>query len=170
MFQCGLLFSLLFPLSPLFFSVPCDANIHRIFTLANFQSHQSSRGFKSFPSIISERQPRNATTTDSSCLIWIVRAFDSRSPRTVLFHSFKTFKKECLLFIVEYSSAPLDRLSCLSSPILFFLSSLLFSLFFVVQISKKKKKEKKETNKFSREQNPTHKVLTSVVFLVRLQI
>lgn len=164
MFQCGLLFSLLFPLSPLFFSVPCDANIHRIFTLANFQSHQSSRGFKSFPSIISERQPRNATTTDSSCLIWIVRAFDSR---TVLFHSFKTFKKECLLFIVEYYSAPLDRLSCLSFSIFFCLP-----FFFPSSLSFKfqKKKEKKETNKFSREQNPTHKVLTSVVFLVRLQI
>lgn len=164
MFQCGLLFSLLFPFSPLFFSVPCDANIHRIFTLANFQSHQSSRGFKSFPSIISERQPRNAMTTDSSCLIWIVRAFDSR---TVLFHSFKTFKKECLLFIVEYSSAPLDRLSCLSSSIFFCLP-----FFFPSSLSFKfqKKKEKKETNKFSREQNPTHKVLTSVVFLVRLQI
>lgn len=164
MFQCGLLFSLLFPLSPLFFSVPCDANIHRIFTLANFQSHQSSRGFKSFPSIISERQSRNATTTDSSCLIWIVRAFDSR---TVLFHSFKTFKKECLLFIVEYYSAPLDRLSCLSFSIFFCLP-----FFFPSSLSFKfqKKKEKKETNKFSREQNPTHKVLTSVVFLVRLQI
>lgn len=164
MFQCGLLFSLLFPFSPLFFSVPCDANIHRIFTLANFQSHQSSRGFKSFPSIISERQPRNATTTDSSCLIWIVRAFDSR---TVLFHSFKTFKKECLLFIVEYYSAPLDRLSCLSFSIFFCLP-----FFFPSSLSFKfqKKKEKKETNKFSREQNPTHKVLTSVVFLVRLQI
>lgn len=164
MFQCGLLFSLLFPFSPLFFSVPCDANIHRIFTLANFQSHQSSRGFKSFPSIISERQSRNATTTDSSCLIWIVRAFDSR---TVLFHSFKTFKKECLLFIVEYYSAPLDRLSCLSFSIFFCLP-----FFFPSSLSFKfqKKKEKKETNKFSREQNPTHKVLTSVVFLVRLQI
>lgn len=164
MFQCGLLFSLLFPFSPLFFSVPCDANIHRIFTLANFQSHQSSRGFKSFPSIISERQPRNATTTDSSCLIWIVRAFDSR---TVLFHSFKTFKKEYLLFIVEHSSASLDRLSCLSFSIFFCLP-----FFFPSSLSFKfqKKKEKKETNKFSREQNPTHKVLTSVVFLVRLQI
>ena len=167
MFQCGLLFSLLFPLSPLFFSVPCDANIHRIFTLANFQSHQSSRGFKSFPSIISERQSRNATTTDSSCLIWIVRAFDSRSPRTVLFHSFKTFKKEYLLFIVEHSSASLDRLSCLSFSIFFCLP-----FFFPSSFSFKfqKKKMKKETNKFSREQNPTHKVLTSVVFLVRLQI
>lgn len=164
MFQCGLLFSLLFPFSPLFFSVPCDANIHRIFTLANFQSHQSSRGFKSFPSIISERQSRNATTTDSSCLIWIVRAFDSR---TVLFHSFKTFKKEYLLFIVEHSSASLDRLSCLSFSIFFCLP-----FFFPSSLSFKfqKKKEKKETNKFSREQNPTHKVLTSVVFLVRLQI
>lgn len=147
MFQCGLLFSLLFPFSPLFFSVPCDANIHRIFTLANFQSHQSSRGFKSFPSIISERQPRNAMTTDSSCLIWIVRAFDSRSPRTVLFHSFKTFKKECLLFIVEYSSAPLDRLSCLSSSI-FFCLPFFFPSSLSFKFQKKKKKRKKKPINF----------------------
>lgn len=122
-----------------------------------------------FPNIISKRD-RQQTRVDLNRMY----TFDSSYS---IFHCVPfILKEECLLFIIEYSSASLDR-SCLFS-ILFFLSFLFSSLLFFssfVRISKRKKKnkerEKKETStEFSRGQNPTHKVLTSVVFLVRLQI
>lgn len=122
-----------------------------------------------FPNIISKRD-RQQTRVDLN------RMYTFDSPYSISHCVPFILKEECLLFIIEYSSASLDR-SCLFS-ILFFLSFLFSSLLFFLlsfEFQKEKKKnkerEKKETStEFSRGQNPTHKVLTSVVFLVRLQI
>lgn len=97
-----------------------------------------------FPNIISKRD-RQQTRVDLNRMY----TFDSSYS---IFHCVPfILKEECLLFIIEYSSASLDR-SCLFS-ILFFCPSfsLLFFFFFFRSNFKKKKKTKKEKRKKRRQ-------------------
>lgn len=95
-----------------------------------------------FPNIISKRD-RQQTRVDLN------RMYTFDSPYSISHCVPFILKEECLLFIIEYSSASLDR-SCLFS-ILFFLSFLFSSLLFFLlsfefQKEKKKQRKRKERN------------------------